>query len=64
MPVIPVVSPEIARADLSGLYPARQKHKIQWVQTRYILFLPFIGTSRLPIPIVLSLVGVNVAISE
>jgi len=64
MPVIPVASPEIARVDLSGLCPTGQKHKIQCVQTRYILFLPFIGPNRLHIPIVLFLVRVNVAISE
>jgi hypothetical protein len=63
-PAVLVVSPEIATVDLSGLCPTRQKHKIQWVQTRYILFLPFIGPSRLNIPIVLSLVRVNVAVSE
>jgi len=58
------MSPEIVRVGLSGLCPSGHKHKIQWVQTRYTLFLPFIGPSRLHIPIVVSLVGVNVAISE
>jgi hypothetical protein len=64
MPVVPVVSPETERVVLSGLRPTGKEHKIHWVQTRYILFLPIIGPSRLYIPEVLYLVGVIVAISE
>jgi hypothetical protein len=57
MPDVPVVYPEIATADFSGLCPNRQEHKIHWVQIRYILFLQIIGPGRLHIPKVSSLIG-------